>query len=273
MKADFFNFANEFEIEHSIYRLSSQMSSFHYHNCYELYILEEGNRNILIGEDIFQVSPQDVVLIKPNLLHKSIGGSYSRTLLYFTDSFLQNYYKEQAISTLLSCFSHNIISLTKDAFTQLKSLINKIRPGDVNKPDNTVFIYLADILLLLNDNLNYSQIKSSDDTSPNANAKISPILAYINKNYNKLENISQISNEFHVTKCHLCRIFKKSTGLTVTQYLNGVKVQKACSLLTTTSNSITDIGFICGFNSTMYFCKTFKEIMKVTPSDYRKQYR
>jgi AraC-like DNA-binding protein len=271
MNSDFFNFVKEFEIDQYTCKHNLHMSSFHYHNCYELYFLEDGNRNVLINEDIFQISPYDVVLYRPNLLHKSNGGSFSRTLIYFTDSYLQKYYSEQAIDTLLSCFSHNIISLTQPAFTQIMNLINKIKQKDISDPSNTIFINLADILLLLNDNQNHNQEKKRESISPNENQKITSILSFINKNLNSLENISVIADEFHITKCHLCRTFKKTTGLTITQYINGIKVQKACSLLSTSSKSITDIGFACGFNSTMYFCKTFKEIMKVTPSDYRKQ--
>ncbi len=68
----------------------------------------------------------------------------------------------------------------------------------------------------------------------------------------------------------LCRTFKKLTGYTVIQYINILKIQKACDLLHETRKSITEIALDCGFNSTMYFCKTFKAILNITPTDYRK---
>ena len=50
---------------------------------------------------------------------------------------------------------------------------------------------------------------------------------------------------------------------------NMLKIQKACDLLHDTTKNSTEIALDCGFNSTMYFCKTFKSILGMTPSEYR----
>ena len=95
------------------------------------------------------------------------------------------------------------------------------------------------------------------------------ILDYINENYVKIVNLDEISEKFYITKSHLCRIFKKTAGLSVIKYINGLKIQKACYLLDKTELSITEIAFECGYNSTMYFCRIFKQLTGFSPLKYR----
>ena len=73
----------------------------------------------------------------------------------------------------------------------------------------------------------------------------------------------------YISTPHLCRIFKKHTGMTVSHYINHVKLQHGCELLVHTNMSITEIALQCGFNSSMYFCKTFKSQMGCTPTEFR----
>jgi AraC-like DNA-binding protein len=73
-----------------------------------------------------------------------------------------------------------------------------------------------------------------------------------------------------MSKYYLCRIFKEATGVTLTHYINNIKIQNACHMLVNTDRSILEIGNACGFNSSMYFCKIFKEALSVTPSEFRR---
>ena len=99
---------------------------------------------------------------------------------------------------------------------------------------------------------------------------ISPLISYVHENFLTLNNIDEIATTFYITPSHLCRTFKKLTGYTIIQYINILKRQKACDLLHNTKKSITEIALDCSFNSTMYFCKTFKSFLNITPTEYRK---
>ncbi|WP_052427526.1 helix-turn-helix transcriptional regulator [Neobacillus niacini] len=132
--------------------------------------------------------------------------------------------------------------------------------------NNRIFIYLADILTILNDNISSPR----SEPIPSAYANFEPILSYINQKFNKINNIEEIAETFYISKFHLCRIFKKATGLTISQYINNIKIQNACNMLITTNLSILEVGTACGFNSSMYFCKIFKQAISVTPSEFRK---
>lgn len=268
MEDRFYDLTSDFYIQYKKRDFDWQMPVLHYHNSYELYFLEDGKRNVLINEELFEINQYDIVLFKPNVFHRNSGGSkHARTVIYFTDKFLKQYFTSRAIKILLSCFDKKVISLNKGLFTLVKDLLIKIEKEDSNNIDSRIFAYLSNLLLLLTENKECFIPRMSSSSS--LNKTIVPILSYVSQNYKSISNISQISGKFYITKYHLCRIFKESTGLTITQYINGLKVYQACELLSKTNASVTDIGFTCGFNSTMYFCKTFKEIVNMTPSDFR----
>lgn len=268
MEGQFYNLTPDFYIQYKKRDFEWQMPILHYHNSYEIYFLEEGKRNVLINERLFEINQYDIVLFKPNVYHRNSGGSkHARTVIYFTNQFLEQYFTKQAINNLLPCFNKHVISLNKDSFTLAKELLVKVGKEDIDNLDNHIFQYISNLLLILNENKECYTPRIPD--SSRLKKTIVPILSYISQNYKSISNISQIAEEFYITKYHLCRTFKESTGLTITQYINGLKIHQACDMLSDTNSSITDIGFACGFNSTMYFCKIFKETVNMTPTDFR----
>lgn len=69
---------------------------------------------------------------------------------------------------------------------------------------------------------------------------------------------------------HLSRSMKKYYNITVTDYINNLRLNCASNLLLNSNYSITEIFLECGFNSASYFVSCFKEKYGVTPSQYRK---
>ncbi|MNM57818.1 Melibiose operon regulatory protein [compost metagenome] len=268
MSADLYIPHPLFYIEYEKHDSSYRMSNFHYHNSYELYILEEGYHHFMINDSLYDITMYDVALFKPNSFHKSRGNhSCARTCLYFTERFLRQHFTDRSIKSLLSCFDKEIISTSKEAFPRIKKLLLLLERENVDDPDNRIFIYLADILNILNENKKTPRVKHV----PAPYANFAPILSYINQNYNRITKIEEIAEEFYLSKYYLCHVFKEVTGLTLIQYLNNIKIQHACNMLVNSNLSILEIGTACGFNSSMYFCKIFKQALTVTPSEFRKK--
>ena len=102
------------------------------------------------------------------------------------------------------------------------------------------------------------------------NENVKNIIRYINENlYNNIK-ISDIENEFHYNKHYIMRLFKKETGLTITDYMNQVKILNSLSQLSKTNDLILKVALDNGFNSQEYYCETFYKVMNQTPSNYRK---
>lgn len=251
------------------------MPEMHYHDFYEIYIQDQGTRDYIVSNTFYKVNPGDVMFLKPNILHQSISlDEHTRTVVYFTDSFLKRYFAPEMIEKFLSLFRYNCISLSSENYYRVATIIKEMSKENDKDPDNAIFAKLAELFLIFITTIKqYPPVHIGDSVmNPHFTAKhsASPLISYVHENFLTLTSIEEIASTFYITPSHLCRTFKKLTGYTVVQYINILKIQRACDLLHDTQKSITEIALECGFNSTMYFCKTFKAILNMTPTDYRK---
>ena len=104
------------------------------------------------------------------------------------------------------------------------------------------------------------------------NDRVSGILRYLNQNYADIHSIEQVAEHLHISKYHLCKLFKNATGTTLINYINKLKIKNACTLLETTDKSLTEICHLCGFHSSSYFSTTFKSNLGVSPLRYRQSF-
>jgi len=119
--------------------------------------------------------------------------------------------------------------------------------------------------------LSLAATTSTPDIISRKNVLISEIIEYIGKNYREINSLDEIASKFYITKYYLCRLFKENTGIPVMKYINTLKIRHASKLLSETKKTSGEISSLCGFNTTMYFCRIFKQISGMTPSDYRKR--
>lgn len=264
----FEHIANPIAVARTTSETNRGMKSFHYHNGFELYYLIKGTRNYVVNDEYYSLIKGDMVLIKPGILHKASGGAYDRILINFTPNYLNTYFSQKAISVLLKCFDKEFFTIPFEHRNKVVSLFEKISVLLDEGKEELTFVYVTELLNLLCEITN--QLPESEKKRMDDESLIEKILHYINKSYTDIENISQISEKFFITKQHLCRIFKNATNTSVIEYLNRVKIKKACSLLEESGKSILEISLLCGFNSSGYFCKVFKKYMNLTPAEYRK---
>lgn len=71
---------------------------------------------------------------------------------------------------------------------------------------------------------------------------------------------------------HLCRVFRKSLGLTPTEYLNALRLDRAADLLRITDRAVTDIALECGYEGLSYFYRRFARRFNCAPREYRRRH-
>jgi AraC-like DNA-binding protein len=86
-------------------------------------------------------------------------------------------------------------------------------------------------------------------------------------------SLEQVVDHVHVSRFYFCKLFKKSTGLTLTEYIARVRVEKAKALLSDPSRRISEIVFASGFGSIPRFNSVFKRHVGMPPSEYREVLR
>lgn len=100
--------------------------------------------------------------------------------------------------------------------------------------------------------------------------KLNCVLRYIEDNYTEKITIEQLADMICVSNYYFCHLFKQVTGKTLSEYINGVRVNAAEVLLKTSDMNITEVALAVGFNDINYFSRVFKKYKKYPPSWVRK---
>ncbi|MEL7564600.1 MAG: PocR ligand-binding domain-containing protein [Dehalobacterium sp.] len=100
---------------------------------------------------------------------------------------------------------------------------------------------------------------------------INKTITYIQNNYpNESLTVKEIANAVFVTPSYLSHLFKKDKGVSLSEYINKIRIDKAMLLLRQTEMDNGEIASRIGYVGRSYFCKMFKKFVGVSPQDYRK---
>lgn len=93
--------------------------------------------------------------------------------------------------------------------------------------------------------------------------------AYIAGHHADPVSLRDIANAMHVSTFYFCKMFKKATGMTFTDYLGRVRVEKAKNLLCNPHLRISEIAYGVGFQSLTHFNRLFRELTGESPTRFR----
>jgi len=114
-------------------------------------------------------------------------------------------------------------------------------------------------------------IHEYSDQKTEFNPLVENIIHYIRESLYHDISVRQIANLFNYNEKYLGKLFKKHTGQTVKEYINGMRLNHAEELLKNTILCVTEIAAKSGFNNVTYFNRSFKRQFGVSPTEYRKQ--
>ena len=103
--------------------------------------------------------------------------------------------------------------------------------------------------------------------------RVKYMMIYIHKNYADKLTLEQIAEAANISKRECLRSFSEILNMTPFHYLMEYRVRKASEHLRNSNQTISEIGYNCGFSGTSYFTKVFRELRGMTPSEYRKRNR
>lgn len=108
--------------------------------------------------------------------------------------------------------------------------------------------------------------------SPSDEAFMRRVMTYVEQHIADSDaNIGDMADAAATSKSGLNRKMKSIVGLTPADFLREARIKRACSLLSTTSESVSEVAWHCGFTDPKYFSKCFKGSQGVSPSDYRER--
>ena len=103
-----------------------------------------------------------------------------------------------------------------------------------------------------------------------SSGKLEKLLAYIHTHYKEQITTEDMCRVANYSPSHIRRIFSSEFGMPPLKYVNKVRIRRACELLSDDNTPVCRIAEAVGFDNAPYFSRTFREIMHMTPGEYRR---
>lgn len=94
-------------------------------------------------------------------------------------------------------------------------------------------------------------------------------IRYIQKNYNKPISLKTIAESLQISENHISRVFNKNVGVSIPDYINNFRIEKAKELICHSNYKVYEIAELVGFHSVAYFNTIFKKAENCTPNEYK----
>ena len=95
------------------------------------------------------------------------------------------------------------------------------------------------------------------------------ICLYVQENFHSPISRESVAHNFGLAPNHVSRLFRKEGFMRFNDYLNLVRVNRAKFMLQNYSMTLKEIAASCCYSDAAYFCRVFKKVCKVTPTEYR----
>lgn len=95
------------------------------------------------------------------------------------------------------------------------------------------------------------------------------VLRYIENNYTEQITLKTIAELLEISENHISRVFNKSVGMSIPDYINNIRIEKAKELMLTSNHKMYEIAEIVGFHSVVYFNTVFRRTEGCSPNEYK----
>ena len=262
------------------YRTPYFETPWHQHQEFEILMIQEGTGNALIGDYFGEYKPGDVFFLGSNLPHwfrkadqNQIG---SALVIHFLPEFWGKPFlalpEMQAVDALFK-LSKQGLKLQEPVAQQVGSYLKEM---EVNQGITSIWL-----LLRCFDHIMQAPETSCErlgsgaavyKTLSEANP-IARVFEYTFANYQRAVSLQEVADLVNMSRSTFCRHFKQNTKRTYVDFLIEVRIGHACRLLTESDWPILEICYNSGYNNTTNFSKQFRELKKMTPLHYRKQFQ
>lgn len=243
--------------------------SVHWHNRMELLRVQSGMLKVQIGDVSLQLEPNQLAIINPGQLHTGFCLTPHTTydvLMFDLNDFRNNTAAtRQYLDPVLE--GHVVFQNRTDqsdvllATTELLQLLQ----DESQHPLMTV----GQVYRLFGMLYRHCAVEQGYFHAPDP--RFEQVLTFINTHYTEPISSGLLSRQFSYSEAYFCRLFKRMTGLTLSEYLRILRLEYAQQLLKQPQLSVADIADRCGFTDTAYFCHCFRRQFSQTPTSFRQR--
>lgn len=250
----------------------------HWHTEVEFVFIEKGTAEFLVGSGRYVLTEGMGIFINSQVIHRFEASEsviipnivFSPSLLSAEDSLIYRKYIQPLLDSSIEC-----LIFSPKVPWQKEVLKNLLSVFDVQNTERIGEIKTVELLLKIwetvYENANISESIPVAKAAAHTQAQLQIMMQYIHKNYSEHITLADIAQTVSVSKSSALNIFNKYLRISPVNYLINYRLKCAAKLLASTDSNIYTIASNTGFENTGYFCRSFKELFGVTPSEYRKK--
>ena len=258
----------------------TELDRWHFHDEYELHLITQTTGKAFVGDWIGPFSPGHLVLCGPRLPHNWVsidtpaGGVSERDFVIQFDhapiAASAAHLPELAdLLPLLERSKHGIefFGLGDAALEHWY----RVKAGKGTARIAAFFDFLA-LLVSCSDYrlLSNVQLQGAANDEPGMDM-INEIVNRITDNLTEPLSMAEAAAQLGIPETRFSRFFRKATGNSYTDFVNRIRIHRACHLLMETEKLVADICYEVGFNNVANFNRRFLEAKGMTPSEFRRQ--
>ena len=255
------------------------LSRWHCHDEYELHLITATSGKAFIGDWIGPFEPGHMVLCGPRLPHNWISQDLPAEGVPHRDLVIQFRHApiEKACQSIPELIE--VLPLLERARHGIEffgfahsgeEYWHKVK-GSRGLHRLAAFLEFMTILTRWSDYRLLSSVQLQGGESDAELEQINAIVNRITENVAQSLTAADMAKDLGMSESRFSRFFRRATGNTYTDFVNHVRINRACQLLMGSEHYITNICYEVGFNNVANFNRRFLEIKGVTPSEFRKQ--
>lgn len=265
-----------FEISRHRVDKPQDMDLYHYHDVFEIYYLVSGRRDYFVRDRIWPVTGGELVLVNIADMHRTTGPHETpidRILINFRREFVASVLQEET-DTVLAFFDRRQKRLRLEPTDQTMvqgMLVRMLNEGRRRQPGHVALqrALLVELLIFISRQM----ARQPDDEWGEESALergMADVASFLLAHHAESLSLSSVAERFFITPSHLSRSFRKVTGFTFIEYLNGIRIREAQKLLLETELPMTEIVGRTGFDSQTHFGRVFRLKTGLSPLRFRK---
>lgn len=256
--------------------------SFHTHDFVEISYVEEGVGYHYVDDQVLPTKRGDLFLIPvgtPHVFRPTSQNQDKPLVVYnciFRSDVLESCRQLLPAASELMTFIYSPSEAPRrwlqfeDRHDRFRSILNNMYTEFLQKAPGYESVLLASLVHLLILLHRLDRWAESECVTSN---KMDDAIHFIQSHFWQPITVKEVADYSYMSSSHFQRLFKKATGMTFTQYLQNLRIQKCCELLKSTNQSVQQIANQVGYQDMKFFHSLFRKKTGYTPQQYRKRFR
>ena len=258
-----------------------QTVRWHFHPELEIHLITATSGRVFVGDHIGEFAPGNLVMTGPNLPHNWLSDVPAGTsipqrciVLQFSLAFVEacaTIFQSQETSRLVKDSNRGLLFSNTTSRAVAPHMMQMLSDDARSRPAR--FMQILEQLLRDEDRRALASVGYQSNPSEYKSKPLGHVLEHVERNLASDLREADLAELSGYTPSSFSRAFHRQTGMTFTAYVSGMRINRACRMLTTSDRSITDICFDVGFNNVSNFNRRFLAVTSLTPRSYRGRHR